>query len=174
MGKLPQEYISPFQRTRTASEETTTYSESTQSQESAPKLYSVGAIKRKAYDVISASTVFVLTAILLILSFSIDPGNPAIFESYGDYYIVSTFPFCASLTWFIMGVFFIIKAFRYNSCIYAKITSTSFFAANLMTLTQSIFNFTWPVYSAVWDFIMIVGVVLVSLVWLIKSLTNKE
>lgn len=125
-------------------------------------------ISRRLFEFACGSVIFILTILALLMRTFISASNPAVFEDYGDHYLVYWFPLFVFMMLFVVATFFLIKAWCFRSCIYTKIISTAFFIAKTLSLLQVIILIDWNFYILAWDFNMYIGVLLTSGVWFIR------
>lgn len=124
--------------------------------------------KKGIYEFLSVAPIFILVLLSIKMRMFISSDNPAIFESYGDYYIVYYFPKYVYEMLFVVASYFFIRAWIFKSCLYTKIISTAYFIGKALSLSQVLFTFSWETYIVFWDFVMYVGVILTGAIWLMK------
>ena len=129
-----------------------------------PKAYT----KLGIFEFLSVAPIFILVLLSIKMRMFISSDNPAVFESYGDYYIVYYFPKYVYEMLFVIATYFFLRAWIFKSCLYTKIISTAYFLGKALSLSQVLFTFSWETYIVFWDFVMYVGVILTGSIWLMK------
>lgn len=88
--------------------------------------------KKKSLDLYMALTIFLLTIIELISYYT---TNDTIINDVSTYkYMLFYYPLYTIIELLIISLFFLVKCYRYISCIYSKIVSWMFFALQLNSL----------------------------------------
>ena len=124
--------------------------------------------RKGIYEFLSVAPIFILVLLSIKMRMFISAENPAVFESYGDYYLVYYFPKYVYEMLFVVASYFFLRAWIVKSCLYTKIISTAYFLGKALSLSQVLFSFSWETYIVFWDFVMYVGVILTGSIWLIK------
>lgn len=129
---------------------------------------------KRLMEYLAGSAIFLITLVLFVMRFFIDRSNPAIFESYGDHYISYWYPLFNNVIMNLVGIFFLIKAWAFRSCVYNKIISTCFEVAQFISLTHIIFLYNWDKYINAWYFILYIGILFTCIIWLVNVLRTKN
>lgn len=109
--------------------------------------------KRKALDIWMGLVIFV-AAIIELISWVMPQG---------DNYLLFWYPLLNSTTLLVFASFFVMKAFRYKSCIYSKIASIGYASLNVISLLGILLPNAKVVTMLMFVYPVIVASIIVSL-----------
>lgn len=102
-----------------------------------------------------------------------DPSNPAIFESYGDYYISHWFIIESNIVALILSAVLVERVLRFKACIYTRAATITCAFISLLDLFQSIFLIDYGVYHSIFSHVMWSGCGLLVLICILMPLFKR-
>lgn len=125
----------------------------------------------RCLDFMMASVIFIVT-ILEFISWRLSIGEPATITDRGNGYLVFYYPLITSIIQFVFSSFFLIKIFRYKSCIYTELITLVYFFIQIFNLLAYIIQFGGEFYDTyIYPVFLytIIGITLIkALRWLSK------
>lgn len=97
-------------------------------------------------DFMMASVIFIVT-ILEFISWRLSIGEPATITDRGNEYLVFYSPLMSSIIQLIFSLFFLIKIFRYKSCVYTEMITLVYFFIQVFNLSAYLIQFGGEFYD---------------------------
>lgn len=101
---------------------------------------------KRCLDFLMASVIFIVT-ILEFISWRLSIGDTATITDHGNGYLTFYYPFITSIIQFVFSLFFLIKIFRYKSCIYTELITLVYFFIQIFNLLAYIIQFGGEFYD---------------------------
>lgn len=122
-------------------------------------------LKRRIMDVWLGAVIFI-AAIVEFISWYIPQG---------DDYLLFWYPFLVTLNFLNLSTFFIVKAFRYNSCIYSKIASVSYSLLHVISLIALLYPGSTVQWMLMFAYpVIIISILISTLILIIKWRLRKS
>ena len=128
--------------------------------------------KKKCFDLMMATIVFCLTAIELI-SLHYQTHSATIPQQYWDYYALNQYPLLATISTWLVALFFLLKILRYNSCWDTKIITILYFLLQTINILATVTKFGSPLYFTVVYPLLLVSIIVLIITKAVRWCISK-
>jgi len=118
-------------------------------------------------DFLTASIIF-FAALVELISWKLQGVKQAIIIDPGDNYLVWYYPLLSTITIWLFSLYFIIKSFRFNVCVYTIIVSVSYFVLQSIALSAFVFGFGLDMYELIAYPCILYGILSLTLIKVIR------
>lgn len=101
---------------------------------------------KRCLDFMMASVIFIVT-ILEFISWRLSIGEPATITNHGNGYLTFYYPLITSIIQLVFSLFFLIKIFRYKSCVYTELITLVYFFIQAFNLSAYLIQFGGEFYD---------------------------